>query len=253
MRMDNVEEMPIHHSTWCKEGDEKCVLDYNKNDVEATFLFFKTTLGKTDYSIYKGKNKLELREKLKNQFKIPCLNYPDVKIGEELIIDLYCRKTGKNKSLLKKSGGTPREKIYLKDCIPNWANFESSEFNDLKKQFKNSVITNMKGEFSYSVRFHNTIIDYGTGGAHSSLTGIFEADDEWIILDEDVGSLYPSLAIQLGLYPEHLGPEFLEIYNKDIVSVRLAEKKKPKKDRNMVIMEGFKLAANGMLKQNINY
>lgn len=59
-------------------------------------------------------------------------------------------------------------------------------------------------------------------------------------------TLYPSLAIQLGLYPEHLGPEFLEIYDKDIVSVRLAEKVKPKKERDMVIMEGFKLSANGI-------
>lgn len=28
MRMDNVQEMPIHHSTWCKEGDEIQVLAY---------------------------------------------------------------------------------------------------------------------------------------------------------------------------------------------------------------------------------
>jgi len=47
------------------------------------------------------------------------------------------------------------------------------------------------------------------------------------------------------LYPEHLGPEFLEIYDKDIVSVRLAEKVKLKKERDMVIMDGFKLSANG--------
>lgn len=59
-------------------------------------------------------------------------------------------------------------------------------------------------------------------------------------------ALYPSLAIQLGLYPEHLGKEFLEIYDEDIVSVRLAEKIKPKKERDFVIMEGFKLAANGI-------
>lgn len=90
-------------------------------------------------------------------------------------------------------------------------------------------------------------MDYGTGGLHSCTEpGIYSADDYWMILDEDVGSLYPSLAIQLGLYPEHLGPEFLEIYDKDIVSVRLAEKVKPKKERDMVIMEGFKLSANGI-------
>ena len=47
------------------------------------------------------------------------------------------------------------------------------------------------------------------------------------------------------MYPEHLGPIFAEIYDKNIVSVRLAEKEKPKKERDMVIMEGYKLAANG--------
>ena len=53
------------------------------------------------------------------------------------------------------------------------------------------------------------------------------------------------LAISQGLYPEHLGPGFLDIYDKEIVSVRLKEKKKSKKERDFVIIEGFKLAANG--------
>ena len=251
MHMPNVEEMPIDHHHWCVKGDEEIILSYNKNDVEATYLFFKTTLGQTDYILYKGKNKLKLRSDIQNQFQLPCLNYPDVKIGEDLIIDLYCKKTGKDKFELKKQGGTKRDSIALKDCIPHWANFETPEFQKLKSQFENTVITNLKGEFSTSVIFHGIRIDYGTGGAHSSAkSGIYVADDYWTILDEDVGSLYPSIAIQLGLYPEHLGPEFLEIYDKDIVSVRLAEKKKPKKERNMVIMEGFKLCANGIYGQS---
>ena len=247
MHMSNVEEMPIDHRSWCKEGDEECVLSYNKNDVEATYLFFKTTLGLTDYSLYKGKNKLQLRHQLSSQFGLACLNYPDVKIGEELILSLYCKKTGKSLYNLKKLGGTPRPSINLADCIPPWANFNSKEFNDLKRKFQNTVITSSKGEFSESVVYHGIKIDYGTGGAHSAaFPGVYEADDYWTIVDQDIGSLYPSIAIQLGLYPEHLGPEFLEIYDKDIVSVRLAEKVKPKKERNMVIMEGFKLAANGI-------
>lgn len=59
-------------------------------------------------------------------------------------------------------------------------------------------------------------------------------------------TLYPSIAIQLGIYPEHLGPIFRELYNNDIVSVRLAEKAKPKAERRMIIMEGFKLGANAV-------
>lgn len=247
MRMDNIEEMPIHHSQWCQESDIDLILKYNKNDVEATYRFLLTTLGKTEYPLYKGKNKLELRQKLAKKFNISCINWPDVKIGEQLILKLYSDKTGTDSYQLKKMGGTSRSKIHLKDCIPHWANFESKEFNSIKNKFKNTTITTIKGSFSESVIYNGIKMDYGTGGLHSCAeSGIYSADDYWMILDEDVGSLYPSLAIQLGLYPEHLGPEFLEIYDKDIVSVRLSEKIKPKKERDMVIMEGFKLSANGI-------
>ena len=247
MRMKNVEEMPIHHTHWCKEGDEIQILSYNKNDVEATYNFLLTTLGKTEYSLYKGKNKIELRQKIKAKFGIPCLNYPDVKIGEQLILNLYCNKTGNNLYDITKRGGTSRSKIALKDCIPKWANFETKEFNSIKKEFQNTVISNIKGEFSKSLIFHDTKLDYGTGGLHSCIkSGIYNADDYWTIIDEDIGSLYPSIAIQLGIYPEHLGNQFLDIYDTDIVSVRLSEKRKPKKERDMVIMEGYKLAANGI-------
>lgn len=247
MRMDNVEEMPIHHTQWCSESDIDLILSYNKNDVEATYKFLLTTFGKTDYSLYKGKNKVELRQKLEKKFKIPCINWPDVKIGEQLMLKLYSNKTGIDYYTLKKIGNTHRDKIELKNCIPHWANFESEEFNSIKSKFQKTVIENIKGSFSESLIYHGIKMDYGTGGLHSCTeSGVYSADDYWMILDEDVGSLYPSLAIQLGLYPEHLGPEFLEIYDKDIVSVRLAEKVKPKKERDMVIMEGFKLSANGI-------
>ena len=75
MRMKNVEEMPIHHTHWCKEGDEIQVLSYNKNDVEATYNFLLTTLGKTEYSLYKGKNKIELRQN--NKILLPYLKMQD--------------------------------------------------------------------------------------------------------------------------------------------------------------------------------
>ena len=41
-----------------------------------------------------------------------------------------------------------------------------------------------------------------------------------------------------------MGPLFLQLY-KYFVDTRLLEKKKPKKKRNAVIMEGFKLMVNG--------
>ena len=45
MRMENVEEMPIHHTHWCQRGDEELILEYNKWDVYATYKFLLVTLG----------------------------------------------------------------------------------------------------------------------------------------------------------------------------------------------------------------
>lgn len=245
MRLPNVEDMPIHHSKMCDEKDIPLILSYNKNDVYATAKFFLVTLGKTEYSIYKNKNKLDLRLKLQSKFNLKCINYPDVKIGEQLLLKLYLEKTGFNYWDVKNSR-TYRKLIYLKECIPPWANFETKEFNNLKQKFSSSVISNIKGEFKDSVIFHGIKLDYGTGGVHSCIkSGVYESNDDWIIVDQDVGSLYPSLAIQLNIYPEHLGRWFIEIYS-DIVNTRLNEKKKPKKERDPVIMEGYKLGANGI-------
>ncbi len=165
MRMENVEEMPIHHTTWCKEGDETCILEYNKNDVWATYLFLRTTLGKTDYPLYKGKNKIKLRQDLNKKFNVNVLNMGDVPMGEELMLNLYARKTGGNPYYLKKSGGTPRPNgIKLKDCIPKWCKIESPEFNKFLDTIKHITIKGEKGEFQQSVIFHNYKFDFGLGG-----------------------------------------------------------------------------------------
>lgn len=188
--MENVEEMPIDHTQHCFKGDEEKVLSYNKNDVLATYEFLKITLGKTDNPIYSGRNKIELRQELQKQFGINVLNTPDIRIGEQLMLKLYSDATNIPIYTLKKCGGTPRSVIKVKECIPHWANFETKEFNDLKKYFENVTISdgNLKGSLSKSVIYHNIKIDYGSGGAHSSIEpGIYQEDDYWMILDEDIG------------------------------------------------------------------
>lgn len=57
-------------------------------------------------------------------------------------------------------------------------------------------------------------------------------------------ALYPSIGVQNNYYIEHLGKTFLELYA-NMVNTRLTEKEKPKKLRDMVIMEGYKLFVNG--------
>lgn len=247
LKLPLVEDMPIEHFEFVFEKDIPKVLSYNKNDVYATTKFFLTTLGKTNNVSYKGKNKIEIRQRVRKQYGLNCLNYNDIKLGTELILKLYCDKTGRNIKEVRKLR-TFRPEINLGDCLPTWMEFKSKEFQKLVNKFKNTTIYNgiTKDVFSTSVIYNGIKIDYGTGGAHASIkSGVYSSDDEYIILDLDIDGMYPNLALTQGIYPEHLGPEFLDIYGNDIVYVRMAEKKKPKKERDFVIMEGFKLAANG--------
>ena len=244
MNMPNIEEMPIHHTQYVHNHQIQEILDYNKNDVEATYKFLLVTLGQTDYSIYKNKNKIELREKLKRKFKIPCSNYPDVKIGEQLMLNLYARATDQNTRDLKEQR-TNRDKIYLKDCIPSWCNIKSKEFLDFYKTVCRTVVTGAKGEFQKSIIFHGIKFDFGLGGSHGCIkSGVYKSDENNVILDLDVSSLYPSIAKSLNLYPAHLGPEFMELYSQ-FIDARIAEKHKPKAERDNVLIEGYKLLLNG--------
>lgn len=170
----------------------------------------------------------------------------DVPMGEELMLNLYAREVGANPYTLKKSGGTPRlEGIKLKDCIPFWCKIETPEFNKFLDNIKHITIKGEKGEFQQSVLFHNYKFDFGLGGSHGSAKPkVWDTNDEWIIVDYDIGSLYPSISKSLGLYPQHLGPEFNEQYVK-FIDDRLAEKHKPKNQRDNVLIEGYKLILNG--------
>lgn len=111
----------------------------------------------------------------------------DVPMGEELMLQLYCRNTGQNPYFLKKSGGTPREIIHLKDCIPFWCNIKTKEFSKFLNKIKTTSILGEKGEFQYSVIFHGIRFDFGIGGSHACIKpGVYTEDDYWLILDLDV-------------------------------------------------------------------
>ena len=64
----------------------------------------------------------------------------------------------------------------------------------------------------------------GIGGLHSGEgTGAHLSDDDFVMLDADVTSYYPSIILNLGLFPQHLGPQFLDVY-RSLVARRVAAK-----------------------------
>ena len=88
--------------------------------------------------------------------------------------------------------------------------------------------------------------DYGTGGIHGAVPNTtILSDDEYVIIDADVSSMYPNLAIANRVYPEHLGETFCDIYQE----VYLERKKYPKNSPENAVM---KLALNGVYGDSNN-
>lgn len=229
MDLENIEDMPNQG-----EGDNwtEQVLEYNKNDVIATKELYIRT-----------RNMIDLRNKLSSKYKLNLLNASNSKIGSEILLKLYCQKTGKYKSDIR-SMRTYRKGIHLSELIFPYIQFKSKEFNELLKNFESKVVNSTKGDIEFSVNYKGFQFDYGSGGIHGSLSNkLIKSDDNYIIIDCDVASLYPSIAVVNKLYPQHLGPAFYEVYKHDIVDVRLAEKAKGK-EGDRAIIDGFKEAAN---------
>jgi len=232
MNFPNVMEMPIEHTREDITLEEvKDILEYNMNDVLATFEFYK-----------KSREKIDLRKTLKSTYDIPCLNWSDSKIGEQLILKLYCDKTDLNVWEVKQQR-TFRNNIIVKDIIFNYIKFNSKEFNHLLNKLRTIHITKTKGAFEESVVYKGFKYDLGQGGIHGCIKpGVYESDDDYVIIDADVASLYPNIAIKNGLFIEHLGKDFIDIYDNDIVKKRL----QAKKDGQTAIADALKLSANSV-------
>jgi hypothetical protein len=88
--------------------------------------------------------------------------------------------------------------------------------------------------------------DFGTGGIHGSVeSSIVREDDDYCIIDADVASMYPNVAIANRVFPEHLSERFCDIYE-DVYEQR---KSYPKGSPENAML---KLALNGVYGDSNN-
>ena len=98
---------------------------------------------------------------------------------------------------------------------------------------------------SEEIKIGQKVYAFKLGGLHSiDEAGITYAREGEHIIDLDAGSYYPNLILGLERYPEHLGTEILDVYNRLMVD-RLEAKKKRKDDPVAANIEkGAKIALN---------
>lgn len=205
MRSDSVLEAGLSFDAPLTEQQkDEIVWPYNHHDVAETKRFAILTLPL-----------IRMRMNLASQIRGDILNFNDTKIGKELLTQrigdnlCYTRISGK-----REPRQTPRPNgIALKDCVFDYIKFDQPEFQRILEWIKQAHIYSTKGEVSLTATFDDFEFAIGTGGIHGSVRRKrFYSDDEWVILDDDVASLYPSVAIVNQIAPEHLGQRFVEEY-----------------------------------------
>jgi len=240
MRSDNIEDLPFPVGTPLNAEQIGILKKYNKHDVSQTKAFLKHTADMIAFrekmcALYPGKD---------------WINYNDTKIGKEFFT-MKLEEAGVACYDYGSKGRTPRQTkrpvIHLKDAILPWITFDHPEFNRVLNWLKEQSITETKGVFNDLTAVVNGFcFVFGLGGIHGSLESrVVESDADNVIVDLDVASYYPNLAISNGFFPQHLGKEFCVIYK------NLYEQRKtyPKKSAESAML---KLALNGVYGDSNN-
>jgi len=195
MDWENILEMPINHTnpiTTLEEIDT--ILEYCINDVKST---------KEIYN--RSKSQVELRKELTNTYKINMFSASEPRISKEIFAYYLSKKLNIPKSQLKNMR-TNRNVIKMKDIILPYINFTSREFSTLLERFNALEINakNLKGSFKYSINYKDVKTDFGLGGVHGARKkGVYESNEDMIIMSSDVTSFYPNLAIRNKWSPGH--------------------------------------------------
>lgn len=233
MRMPSIQDLPYPPGTWLTSPQQDELISYNWHDDEATIWFYVRCL-----------EKISFRKILGDKYGKDFSNMSDSKIGSEIFtmnlndagIKTHGRINGEREVI-----NTKRKTVPLIDCIPNYIQFETPQFQEILQRFKSTTLygDNVKALFkNFNTEIDGLTYVFGAGGQHACRPGYFESDDRFIIVDQDVGAMYPSIAIANGYFPEHLTERFSPIY-KELVDERMRVGKKT------VMGAGLKISANG--------
>ena len=273
MKWHNVQDMPIHHSTHITEDLIEEILSYNRNDVFSTRAFF-----------HKNKDKIDLRKRLTTKFKIKMHNMSDVSMGETIFLKYLAPAMNSTVSDLKQIRGRETS-VELKDVIFPYVEFRSPEFKKVHEKFLKTTIgkdqlkqlkedldnrqsndieefidileslnlqlktTGKTKAFGARTFIQGIVVDYGMGGVHACASpGVYSSNEEYMIIDSDVKSYYPNLAIRNLLHPRQFPRDiFCQTYE-NIFNDRVAAQEVG----DQATSDGLKLSLNGVFGKSLD-
>jgi hypothetical protein len=200
---------------------------------------------------------IKLRCELSVKYGVDVRSKSDAQIAEAVIAAELRRRTGVYPERPEIEAGTA-----YRYNPPAYLNFQTPALQELLKDISEGYFTvketgylrapdclydpatmhKKEEDWEYkSVVVNKRAYTVGLGGLHSQekKQAVF-SDANHVIIDRDVASYYPAIILNQKLCPEHLGLDFLEVYQ-DLVTRRLIAKKAGDKAQS----ESLKIVVNG--------
>jgi len=223
MDWDNVEEMPHpHYKPVEDEAQLQAVISYCMNDVSST---------KGIFLLGDMKKQINLRAKLSKEYGLKLHSASEPRISKEMFIHFLSQKLDMDKKTIK-ALRTERKNVPIKDLILPYVRFKTPEFCNMLAWFRKLDVQITDGKIKgpqHMMRAFGVDTVYALGGVHGCISsGVYDSDDQHVIVTADVTSFYPNLAIRNQWSPAHIPKDdFCELYEWFFEERKKYDKKNP--------------------------
>lgn len=227
-----LQDLPFEPDRVLTADDAEQLRSYHRNDLDTT----------RDKYI-ELKPQIDIRRKISDQYNIDVRSKSDAQIAEAVIKVEIERE-------IKARVYRPEVSSGMFNYVPpKWVFFQTDEMREMLDRIvqtrfivKSNGVVEMPAFMSEAkIKLGNATYQMGIGGLHSTESRTaHQSDENYLLVDRDVTSYYPAIILTNKLYPKHLGPVFLKIYQ-SLFNRRIAAKKSG--DKNTA--ETLKIVLNG--------
>ena len=190
------------------------IIDYCRNDVQATYHLLKKNM-----HLVKVRHDLDEIYGLGNRVYV----VGDAGVAQMVFMSLHSERSGEwITKTREKAAHNPDNKARewaMTALVSKRVKYVSAPFKQMLREFlatsatgdKTGTKWSLDSVYKKSITLADREYQLGVGGLHTvDGPGVFRSTKTHAIIDLDVASYYPSLIIEEGLYPAHLGPAFVE-------------------------------------------
>jgi hypothetical protein len=238
LHCERMQDLPFPPEIELNPDQAAIVRDYNLgNDLPNTALLYKELLPQ-----------IELRESLGAEYGVDLRSKSDAQIAETVIGSELDRlhSFGWDRAKHKQTPFPDGAFFYR---VPEAVTFRTPQLQGVLEAVRTAAFrlgaggqaTIPEAIASLRIELGACLYQMGGGGLHSTeKAAAHRAGPGLRLIDRDVASYYPAIILNQGLFPAHLGPDFLTVY-RAIVQRRL----RAKLDKNKVADQGLKITING--------